>query len=242
MSCPALRSPFRLAALALCALVGVAGCSDGNDGDGGDAVQSEVAANARAAIINVDLSDLPEGFVAIPTPEEGEGDEEPATVEGCVGKIEDVTVADAASPTFRLSSDASLSFVTSETSILSDADAGDELLDSVQEQPVLDCLSERLGEVFAALLPGATTASPLALTPDPQFPELASRSVRLEGEATFVQEDAPDPITVSTSLVLLQTGDALSVLLFGGLPESFDTETLRSVTTAVADRQADPAP
>ena len=243
MNFRAVRLPFRVAALVLCALLGVAGCSDadGNEDAGENEVQSEVAANARASAINVGLSDLPEEFVAIPAPQDGEGEEEPAAVEGCVGQIEDVTVADAASPTFRLSSDASLSFLTSETSIISDPDAGDELLDAVQEQPVLDCLSDRLGEVFAELLPGATTAIPLALTPDTDFPELAGRTVRLAGEATFIREGAPEPITVSTSLVLLQTGDALSVLLFGGLPEPFAAETLRSVATAVADRQADQA-
>jgi hypothetical protein len=184
----------------------------------------------------VSLSDLPEGFAAVPRSDGDDGDDgDDAPLEDCVEGVDDVSIANAGSPIFRLQSDASLRFVVSETSILSDPDEGQRLIDSIQEEPVLDCLSDRLGDVF---LPEATTETPLVLAPDPGFPEIGERRLRLAGSATFTNDSAPGPITVTTSLVFVQTEDALSVLVFGGILEPFPADTAQDLAVAVAERQS----
>lgn len=229
-------SRFRSRPIAVLALssVLVGACSDGGGGESPDAT-NEVSANARAAAINVSLDDLPEGYGAIPRQVETEPDAAP--LEGCVDDLGE-TVSEASSPTFRLQTGESLSFLASETAILADSGAGLTIFDTVQEQPALTCLSERLGAGFAELLPRTTTDTPLELAPDPDFPELGDASLRLAGEATLAREGAERPIVVSSSLVLVQTGDALTIVAFGGVLEPFSPELQRSVATAIADRQA----
>ena len=233
MNLPSSRPGPRFVALALCGLLTVTACSDNQGAGGGDDGESELAANARAAAINVSLADLPEGYAAIPPSEEGD---EPAPVEGCIDGINDVSVAAASSPIFRLQTDASLHIVGSKTSILSDPEPAERLLASVQEQSVLACLSERLSEIF---LPNAAAETPLVLAPDLEFPDVGEQSLRLTGTGTFATESASEPLALATSLVFIQTDDAVSVLVFGGIIEPFPSETAQAVAAAVADRQAD---
>ena len=229
------RPSSRLAALVVCCLLGISACDDDQGAGGGDDDGNELAANARAAAVNVQLTDLPEGYVAIPAPE-GEQVDNPA-LDDCVEDMGEFTVADAESPTYRLQSDAGIDFVASETSVLSEPEPAARVLASVTDQPVLDCLSRDLGEVLASILPGATTETPLTLTPDPDFPDVGGESVRLEGSATFARPGA-GPVTLTASLVFLHTDEVLSVVLFGGIGEPFPPETLRALTSAVADRQS----
>ena len=219
----------------VCGLLGVSGCDDDQEAGGGADDGSELAANARVAAVNVQLTDLPEGYVAIPAPD-GEEVDNPA-LDGCVEDLGDDTVADAESPTFRLQSDAGIDFVASETSVLSEAEPAERVLTSVTDQSVLDCLSRDLGEVLASILPGTTTETGLTLTPDPDFPDVGDESVHLEGSATFTRP-GEEPITLTASLVFLQTDEVLSVLLFGGIGEPFPPDALRSLSSAVADRQS----
>lgn len=236
MNPPSARSGSRLAALALCGLL-AAGCSDSEGAGDGDSGESELAANARAAAVNVQLTDLPEGYAAIPASADEQGGDDP-TLDGCVEDLGEVTVAEAESPTFRLASDAGItSFVASETSVLSDPEPAERLIASVQEPPILDCLSRDLGEVLASILPGATAETTLMLAPDPNFPDVGEASVQLAGSATFTMSDEA-AVSISVSLVFLQTNEVLSVLLFGGIPEPFPPETLRSLVNTIANRQS----
>lgn len=217
-----------------CSLLSVTACSDDPGSDAGNGDQGELAANARATAVNVQLTDLPEGYVAIP-PDDAEGDN--AMLDGCVEDLGEVTVADAESPTFRRQSGGGVHFVASETSVLSDPEPAERLLDSVTDQAVLDCLSGDLGEVLSSILPGATTEATLTLTPDPALPDVGDERVHLTGTATFTQP-GEGSISISASLTFLQTDEVLSVLLFGGIREPFPPETLRSVAGSVAERQS----
>jgi len=227
------RSRF-LALVAVSALL-TGACSDGG-GDGGGDGESEVAANARAAAVNIGLTDLPEGYGAVP-PQQDPGDQ-PSPLQGCVEDLGG-TVTSASSPTFRLQTNESLRFVASQTAILADPGTAEELLDIVPEAPTLTCLSERLGAGFAQLLPRTTTEAPLTLAADGDFPGVGETSLRLAGDAVLAREGAEAPISVSSSLVLVRTGDTFTVLVFGGVLEPFPIELQRSLATTVADRQAD---
>ncbi|HEV2809104.1 MAG TPA: hypothetical protein VGV93_01735 [Acidimicrobiales bacterium] len=228
------RPSSRLAALVVCGLLSATACSDDGGDDAANGDQGELAANARAAAVNVQLTDLPEGYLAVP-PDDTEGNG--AMLDGCVEDLDEVTVAEAESPTFQLQSGDGINFVASETSVLSDSEPAARLLDSVADQAVLDCLSQDLGEVLSSILPGATTETSLALAPDPDFPDVGDERVHVTGTATFTRPDE-EPISISASLAFVQTDDVLSVLLFGGIREPFPPETLRSVAAAVAERQS----
>lgn len=210
------------------------GCSDTEGGDGGGDEEAALAANARAAAVNVQLTDLPEGYVAIPPSNEEQGGS--AILDGCVEDLDEVTVAEADSPTFQ--TDAGLRFVASQTAILSDPEAAERLLSSLQDPTVLECLSEDLGEVLAGILPGTTTETDLTLAPDPDLPDVGDRSVLLTGRAIFSREGAEVPVPFTASLAFIQTDEVLTVLLFGGITEPFPPDTRRDLTTAIADRQA----
>lgn len=225
----------RLAALALCGLLSASGCSD-SEGGGEEAPDAELEASARAAAVNLQLTDLPEGYVALPAADDG-GQRDNAALDACVENLDDVTVAEADSPTFGLQAGgAGVRFVASETSVLSDSAPAERLLSSVTEEPVLECLSRDLGEVLGSILPGAAAEAELTLAPDPGFPDLGAGSVHLTGSATFVRGDEA-PVSFATSLVFVQTGDILSVVLFGSVAEPFPAETIRSLATTVAERQ-----
>lgn len=217
-----------------CSLLTVTACSDDPGGDASNGNEGELAANARAAAVNVQLTDLPEGYVAVP-PDDAQDDG--AMLDGCVEDLGEVTVADAESPTFQLQSGDGIHFVASETSVLSDAEPAERLLDSVTDQAVLDCLSRDLGEVLSSILPGATTETSLALAPDPEFPDVGDERVHVTGTATFTRP-GEEPIPIAASLTFLQTDDVLSVLLFGGIREPVPPETLRSVAGTIAERQS----
>lgn len=157
-------------------------------------------------------------------------------LDGCVEDLGEVTVADADSPTFQ--TDAGLRFVASQTAILTDPEPAERVLSSLQDPPVLECLSEDLGEVLTGIVPGTTTETDLTLAPDPEVSDVGERSVLLTGSATFSREGAEAPLPFTVSLAFIQTDEVLSVLLFGGIGEPFPPDTLQALTTAVADRQA----
>lgn len=231
MQRPASR-PARLVAVVVAGLL-AAGCNGSETGNGGEEDEQQ-AADVRAASINLQLTDLPEGYAAIPAPE----DDAEARLADCPGFFEDGSiVADASSPGFASQTDTSLRFVTSRTAVLSGPGESEQVLASVREPAVLGCLSERFGEAFARIVPETTPAMALALAPDPSLPELGGASVGLVGTATFTSDAAPGPITLTTSIVFIQTGEVLSVLLFGGVLEPFPPEAIRALSTTVADRQ-----
>lgn len=217
-----------------CSLLSVTACSDDRGSDASNGTEGELAANARAAAVNVQLTDLPEGYVAIP-PDDAQDDG--AMLDGCVEDLGEVTVADAESPTFELQSGDGIHFLASETSVLSDPEPAERLLASLTDQTVLDCLSRDLGEVLSSILPGATTETSLALAPDPDFPDVGDERVHLTGTATFTRP-GQEPIPITASLTFLQTDEILSVLLFGGIREPLPPETLGTVASTVAERQA----
>jgi hypothetical protein len=214
------------------------GCGGGPADGAGGAQSSELQANARAAAVNVSLSDLPEEFVAIP-PVSGEGDAAAIDdcVEGVIGAAA-LTVSDVASPTFGVEGSGRLNFVASRTTILRGAEAAEDLFASLQAEPVVTCLSERLSEVLGDLLPEATPDAPLTLTPDRRFAALGNQSVRLAGATTLMPPGPAPAVPVSSSLVLLRTGEVVTLLLFGGVAEPFPPAIAGSLATAVASRQS----
>ena len=218
----------------VCSVLSVTACSDDREDDASNGDQGELAANARAAAVNVQLTDLPEGYVAVP-PDDTQGNG--AVLDGCVEDLDEVTVADAESPTFQLQSGDGIHFVASETSVVSDPEPAERLLDSLTDQAVLDCLSRDLEEVLSSILPGATTETTLTLAPDPDFPDVGDERVHLTGTATFARP-GEEPISISASLAFVQTDGVLSVVLFGGIREPFPPETFRSVAAAIAERQS----
>lgn len=228
----ALTRPGVRVAVVVLASLSAANCSGGENADDEDHGRS---AEVRAASINLQLTDLPEGYVAIPA-SDGENQE---PLQDCPGIFEDdEVVADASSPGFSLQTDASLRFVTSRTVVLSGTGPSQRALASIRAPGVLACLSERFGEAFARILPQAAPVTALALVPDPALPELGGASVGLGGAATFTSEGDTAPITLTTSIIFIQTEDAVSVLLFGGVLEPFPSDIITALATTVADRQS----
>ena len=235
MNHPSASPPRRLLGLVLAGLLIASGCSDGNTDAPGNDRDSELEANARAASVNVNLTDLPEGYVAVPRSGEEAGD---ASIPGCVEGIPEDPVAEAASPTFVLQTDASLIFLASGTAVLSGPEEAQRAFDSLRAEPVVRCLSDFLDDAFAGLLPTAASDISLNLTFDPAFPsDLGSNSLRLTGDAMLAEEDGT-PLPVSASLVFVQTGDMLTSLVFGGVRQPFPMETAETLATTVAQRQS----
>ncbi len=235
MNHPSASPPRRLLGLVLAGLLIASGCSDGNTDAPGNDGDSELEANARAASVNVNLTDLPEGYVALPRSGEEAGD---ASIPGCVEGIPKDPVAEAASPTFVLQTDARLIFLASGTTVLSGPEEAQRAFDSLRAEPVVSCLSDFLDDAFAGLLPTAASDTSLNLAFDPTFPsDLGSNSLRLTGDAMLAEDDGT-PLPVSASLVFVQTGDILTSLVFGGVREPFPMETAETLATTVAQRQS----
>lgn len=237
MNHPSASPPRRLLGLVLAGLLIASGCSDGNTDAPGNDRESELEANARAASVNVNLTDLPEGYVAVPRAGEEAGD---ASIPGCVEGIPEDPVAEAASPTFVLQTDADASpiFLASGTTVLSGPEEAQRAFESLRAEPVVRCLSDFLDDAFAGLLPTAASDTSLNLAFDPAFPsDLGSNSLRLTGDAMLAEEDGT-PLPVSASLVFVQTGDLLTSLVFGGVRQPFPMETAEALATTVAQRQS----
>jgi hypothetical protein len=220
--------------MALAALILASGCADGDGTGANDAPASPLEANARAAATNVGLTDLAPGYAAILRSEE---DDDGAPTRQCVDTGVETAIAEVVSPTFALQADSRVTFVESETTVLSDPAQAKLHLSSVREQPVISCLSGRLDEEFAGLLPSATSDTPLALALDPTFlPNLGDDSFALSGEALLILEDGTRA-SISTALIFVQTGDTVTSLVVGGLYEPFPPETARSLAATIAERQ-----
>lgn len=225
------RPRTALVGLALSSLL-AAGCSEAEV-----PTAASRTPEARAAAVNLQLTDLPEGYEAVPI--EDDGNDEGVSIETCVDAADETArLGSATSPTFGLTTNASLRFIVSRSSVFTTPDQGERLLASIQEPSALECLSERLGDGYTRLLPDLTVETALVLTPGPDLSDLGEASVALSGRATFRNESAPGPITLATSLVVIQTGDTLSALLFGGLFDAVPPETIQSLAAIVAERQA----
>lgn len=189
---------------------------------------------ARARAVNLSLQDLPPEFVAIP-PTEGEGGDGGA-VRACVNDLKDEVVAEAESPTFQRATEAGLVFAASSTTILGDEASAAQLVGALQEPAAVACLRDSFATTLIDSSSGASLQE-ATLEEAPDFPAFGEASAALAGSLRFTAPPAEQPVELNYSLVLVQTDAVVSLLLYGGVIDSFPPETQRELTAVVAGRQ-----